>query len=679
MRFKKSPCVSVVVMSGQLVIAIASLALSLRAQDTGAGLDSKPADNVVVRGIVTDEADQPLAGASVGAVLLSHRSPTDPLAGNTIAVEVGRTATNEHGAFDLQLRKVTKQDIALELSAGATGFGPAFLDLGITKTRHDLTMKLPKAATVAVKVLAPNGEPLPKAALKLYGLLVPVEGSDAPAWYTAPENGASAWPSPDVTAADGATSLVGAESISKMGLEIDDHRVARQRWIISTARQSGPMTLRTEPPRNVDGQVIGRDTGSPLEEVVVKLTSWANDNFAGAVFARTGKDGRFAVRPYVGEELDILATSPGTRYLPLNRRIPWIEGTATQQMVLRVYGKGFGPEDGTTPDGRLATTIDANYPTAEVIESRPDQPLEGPLSGTLFAEAALTALDHEAPVEVRGVIAIDPATGRWRLIAENGREPRVSPSGALLSYSIPGDGNRLHIRALNPPGESRTMLEQCVGPASWFPSNDRLAVNIRDPKPQRYDGQMYWPTGREKYRLSVQGEKLAAIDLPTPYEAFDVSRDGEWIAMHWDTHASLTGAQLYVAKVDGRDLKAIAQKRHQYYWYPRFSPDGKSVVAKHLDANNGRFTVRVLSLDGSSERSISLGERYIPEVACWSPNGSCVAIAAHGAEAASGGKKVSRIFIADSVGRRLTEVKLRQADVLQIGHIDWTPAAPTLE
>ena len=412
----------------------------------------------------------------------------------------------------------------------------------------------------------------------------------------------------------------------------------------------------------------------------MRIISWANDRFVGAVVARTAEDGRFAFRPYVGNELDILATATEPRYLPLQRRIPWIEGTATQQMVLRMYGKDFEPVDGTTPDGRLATTIAADYPTAEVVETQPDQPLSEPISGTIIAGAALMALDHEAAEEVRGVIAIDPTTGRWRLIATDGRDPRVSPSGRLLSYSLSGVANRLQILSLTPPGKPRVILEHCVGPASWFPSSDRLAVNIRDPKPQRYEGQKYWPTGREKYCLSVQGKKLAAMDLPSPYVAFDVSRDGKRVAMHWDTHASATGAQLYVADVDGRHLMTIAQKRSQYYWYPRFSPDGNSVVAKHLDASDsGRITVRILLLDGSGERWISLGERYIPEVACWSPDGNCVAIAAYAAEAFSGGEKVSKIYIVDSAGHRMKEVKLLQADGLRIGSIDWAPAALVLE
>ena len=252
--------------------------------------------------------------------------------------------------------------------------------------------------------------------------------------------------------------------------------------------------------------------------------------------------------------------------------------------------------------------------------------------------------------------------------------PRVSPSGAFLSFIARGSADRLQMAAISPPSEPQSLLEHSIGPASWFPDNDRLAVNVQDSKPQVYEGQMYWPTAREKYCLNLERKALKAIDLPPPYVVFDVSRDGKSIAMHWDTHASLTGAQLYLADVDGNNVKVVAQKHFQYYWYPRFSPDGRFIVAKHLNANGGKATLRVLSLDGASERSISLGEQWSPEMACWSPDGRFLATAAFNAEAMSGSRKSSSIFVVDLEGTRLKEVKLPQADDLRIGSIDWTPA-----
>ena len=100
-----------------------------------------------------------------------------------------------------------------------------------------------------------------------------------------PENVASIWSSPTKTRNDGAASLIGAESILKMEIEIDDVRVGLQRWIVSTAQRPSPVTLRAESPPHVEGKVVGPDSRSPLIGVFVKLTTWSDDQFVSSVIA----------------------------------------------------------------------------------------------------------------------------------------------------------------------------------------------------------------------------------------------------------------------------------------------------------------------------------------------------------------------------------------------------------
>jgi Tol biopolymer transport system component len=145
--------------------------------------------------------------------------------------------------------------------------------------------------------------------------------------------------------------------------------------------------------------------------------------------------------------------------------------------------------------------------------------------------------------------------------------------------------------------------------------------------------------------------------------------------MHWDTHASLTGSQLFIARLDGSELKPFARKRRQYYWNPRFSPDGKSVLAKHLNAadNGPPESARIIALDGSHERSISVPKDFAPEYVCWSPDGKHVAIAAY--RKGGQGPPTSKLFIVDSAGAQIREVVLANADELHLGTIDWTAAS----
>ena len=170
--------------SSQMVCGVLALTvclvLSRQVHCAAAELNDISADRVAVRGLVTDDANRPVAGASVSAVMLSHYPPTDPRAGSTAAIEIGRVTANAQ-RLTLHLRRATDQDIALELSATAAGFGPALFDPGVTEIHHQVSLKLPEAAQLRLKVLAPSGEPLPRASLKLCRLLTHIEGTDAPA------------------------------------------------------------------------------------------------------------------------------------------------------------------------------------------------------------------------------------------------------------------------------------------------------------------------------------------------------------------------------------------------------------------------------------------------------------------------------------------------------------------
>ncbi len=178
----------------------------------------------------------------------------------------------------------------------------------------------------------------------------------------------------------------------------------------------------------------------------------------------------------------------------------------------------------------------------------------------------------------------------------------------------------------------------------------------------------------EVWRIDNVGVKQQQIPIPPLYQLFDVSHDGKSIAMHYDTHASSTGAQLYIAHADGSALVPLARKKFQYYWYPRFHPADKTVCAKHLDAKTGDLSIRVIAVDGSQERSIILPDRAGPETACWSPDGRFLAVAAYRSDAFRGGPKIGTLFIVDEPGTRIRKVELENAEQLRIYDVEWTAA-----
>jgi len=628
---------------------------------------------VVVQGVVLDAAQKPLAGVETNAVVLSHRPKDHPLAGGMVASVAGRATTDASGSFSMRIRRTSApQDIALELFAYAMGHGIAGSYLEMGQDRHDLKVELHKELTITAKLLGPGGEPLPAASIALCTLSIP-DGKAQSHPFSTPPPEFSAWPLPYITTEDGEFMIRGANANTELVLELDDKRVARQRWTLPPRKTPEPVTLRAEPPRNVEGQVVAGESRLPIAgaTVVLKSSERSGLQFIGNVTATTDALGRFTLRPYQGSRLSIRVTTADASFPPLARDIPWIDGPSTQRMVLPLYGPNYKRQDGTTPDGRAASTIEADYPLVKVDHCRPTEPLTAKLTGTILADASFTKRAGDDRELMQGVVAIDPETGQWRMIAKHAHQPRISSDGKQLAY-LTAESGELQTVSLRSPEIPRPIAKKSVGPACWMPGADELVVNVHAPARRDYQGEEYWGLECETWRFNTQGGKLGTVAIPSLYGVYDISPDGRSVALDWDTHASLTGSQLFIARLDGSDLKPIARKRRQYYWYPRFSPDGKTVLAKHLNATNEGpwISARIIALDGSHERSITVHEGFDPEYACWSPDGRHIAIAA--CDDAPSGRRTSKLFIVDSQGAQIREVALASIDGLHLGTIDWT-------
>jgi hypothetical protein len=640
--------------------------------------DDHQNDLIVLQGSVLDANGQPLADIEINAVVSIKRPKDDPQAGFRTTIVLARTTTDQQGRFRTKVRR-TKSSEDISVFAYRTGHSLAWCFLKSGQESRDVTLRSNPGVALPGKVLDPQGRPLPGVAVKLRAIRSTAKGMDPWFAFWTPPELMSAWPAPAVTREDGTFSLEGISPDTEVFLEIDDERVARQKWKFLVGQDVAPLVINAEPSRNIEGQVVLGDNGVPAAATVV-FTSWnGGDQHFGAVTAKTDAQGHFRVRPFASDRLDIHVVPSGdSTYQILKRRIPWPSGTATQHMVLTLHEKGWKSMDGTTRDGRLASTIEADYPTAKVERCQPTEPLSDKLSGTIVAAASLTKSDQGEASRISGLIAIEPNSGRWRVVtdAESSYLPRISPDGKCVAYSRL-QPSELDLLSLEPGANPRRLATGVAGSDSsaiWRPDGQSLFISVNKPAQRDYYGEEYWGREREVWKFDITGVKQQEIPIPPLYGLYDVSHDGQWIAMHWDTHASATGAQLYIAHDDGTAIQTLARKKFQYYWYPRFHPTDKTVCEKHLDAKTDELSIRVIAVDGSHERSIMLPEKVVPETACWSPDGRFLAIPAFQSAALRGAPKIGPLFIVNELGTHIRQIALENVEELSIFDVDWTAA-----
>jgi hypothetical protein len=572
--------------------------------------------------------------------------------------------------------------IALELLAYADGFGVCLRYLEDARDKYQVTLRLPKEVLVTGKLKNPNADALANESLTLSSLRLTAEGVDNAYPFHDPPDGISAWPGEITTGRDGSFTVRGASSMTELTLELGDDRAARQRWEVAVGTDT-PRTvvLQANLPRRVEGTVVAAGTNEPIADAIVRL-GFANKDgkFLGHDFSITDDNGRFQVQCYHASRLNIRVNASGNTFEKLNRQIDWVEGTTIQGMTLPLDHDGFERRDGTTVDGQPASTIVSEHPQAEVTFLQPSSKLTTALTGTLFIKGKVTAARSNTPHT--GLFAVDPRSGRWWRIARNVAWFRVSPNGRHIATT--SETGQLQVIAIDPTAPDIDISTQIrdggYRVSCWTPDSKSLILSKNAPQKRHYYGEEYWQLDTEKWQFDISNNGLKKLDLPARYDIWDVSPDGRQLALNWDTHAYLTGAQIHLANRDGSGLRPLAQKREQYYWYPRFSPDGAKVLAKHLDARAGgnrpdapHTSIRTLALDGSHESSIQVSDEYMPEVASWSPNGEHIGVVAYGNAAFSGGSKQSKVFVVDAEGVHFNEVRLRNVDNLILHDIDWSP------
>src|SRR4030095_16045765 len=79
--------------------------------------------------------------------------------------------------------------------------------------------------------------------------------------------------------------------------------------------------------------------GEPLANATISVASYKSgvDGLRGTLTVRTNAAGRFTVKPYPGDSLNITAGgAPGTAFLATYQKLDWPAGAATHTMEVRV-------------------------------------------------------------------------------------------------------------------------------------------------------------------------------------------------------------------------------------------------------------------------------------------------------------------------------------------------------
>lgn len=102
------------------------------------------------------------------------------------------------------------------------------------------------------------------------------------------------------------------------------------------------------------------------------------------------------------------------------------------------------------------------------------------------------------------------------------------------------------------------------------------------------------------------------------------SPGGEYIA--FTSRGDGTRAKLYIVRPDGSDLERVTREGDYVEQSPDWSPTGDQIVfvARGPEAGPGNAHLRVVNVDGTAERRLTVGSQNI-DIPRWSPDGRWIA------------------------------------------------------
>jgi Tol biopolymer transport system component len=326
-------------------------------------------------------------------------------------------------------------------------------------------------------------------------------------------------------------------------------------------------------------------------------------------------------------------------------------------------------------------------PTIQAVpgQARQEQAQVAPKSkGRIFVSASLRYKPEgkeEEETQLNLIIAIDPATGKWQKITDNGHAGRVSPDGQTLVFDRYENGQSSGIwncdtQGSNNPGKISDKGSRPI----WSPDGKHLVTTKQELLPDEKDKKRTKPAWKdESWKIDADGGNPVKLDIPDTDSIDDWSSDGKWFVTCSDRHAPYgRGYQLYVMKTDGSEQRRLTEGGLNCH--ARFSPDGKKVAYVRQTAKEGN-SIWVVDIDGKNAREIIKEVNLAsPDSAFWSPDGKQLAVTMFDWQMGENGRRILRspndanfrIEIMNADGSNRRELKLADAKIVHVGALgDW--------
>jgi Tol biopolymer transport system component len=312
------------------------------------------------------------------------------------------------------------------------------------------------------------------------------------------------------------------------------------------------------------------------------------------------------------------------------------------------------------------------------IRSRPWEIVVGPLAGPVPAGrllmSAQTVLRHvytpatpnraeEASPAGGSIVLVEPATGKTRTLVDRvAYSASLSPDGRRLAYCT--DDQDLWIYDIQ-RGQSERLAELAGGRPLWTPDSSALIFT-------RLPSFLPGTGGPDaKVRLDLATRKATLLPIAPTEELADISPDGRWLLTTSSRHfGQKPGFQIYLVSLDGSEERRLTAEG--FNLYPRFAPDGRSIVFTLAQKREG--SICLMNADSTGVRTILRGLGASTK-ACFTPDGSHILLRDEAtvelADADGSNRRpisVKSRFLGVSLGRFL------DSNPLWLGAAEWVPA-----